>query len=192
MATTIPATEIPDNKSLKTALKLEVLDVEGKKVSFGSIVEGQKTIVVFIRTLFHSPLMYVEALAEVPAPALQTAGAKLVVIGCGEWNPIQSYGETTGFPASQIYADPTRALYRALGMNIEKLEGTPKGEQRKSYLTKSMFVNAVQSVWRGPLKNPSLIGKQGNISQLGGDFVFGPDLEVKDLLKVAGVEVVAS
>lgn len=27
---------------------------------------------------------------------------------------------------------------------------------------------------RGPLKNPSLIGKQGKLSQLGGDFIFGP------------------
>ena len=26
----------------------------------------------------------------------------------------------------------------------------------------------------GPLKNPTLMGKQGNLSQLGGDFIFGP------------------
>ena len=28
----------------------------------------------------------------------------------------------------------------------------------------------------GPIKNPSHFGKQGNLSQLGGDFVFGPGM----------------
>jgi hypothetical protein len=32
------------------------------------------------------------------------------------------------------------------------------------------------SLQRGPFKNPSHIGKQGNISQLGGDFILGPGM----------------
>lgn len=34
---------------------------------------------------------YVEHLARVSEEALETAGVKIVVIGCGEWNPIKSY-----------------------------------------------------------------------------------------------------
>lgn len=77
-------------------------------------------------------------------------------------------------------------------MNIEKLAGTPSGQQRKSYITTSPLKNALQSILvrtldtitciscanipfqKGPLKHPGLIGKQGNISQLGGEFVLGP------------------
>jgi hypothetical protein len=37
-------------------------------------------------------------------------------------------------------------------------------------------LSAYPSLQRGPLKNPSHIGKQGNISQLGGDFILGPGM----------------
>jgi hypothetical protein len=37
-------------------------------------------------------------------------------------------------------------------------------------------LSASPSSQRGPLKNPSHIGKQGNISQLGGDFILGPGM----------------
>lgn len=46
-----------------------------------------------------------------------------------------------------IYADPSRTLYRTLGMGIENLDGTPKGEMRKSYLTQGVIINALQSIW---------------------------------------------
>ncbi|KAM6488921.1 hypothetical protein JOM56_015652, partial [Amanita muscaria] len=53
-----------------------------------------------------------------------------------------------------------------------------------------------------PLQHPSLTGKQGNIAQLGGEFLFGPvpvplthvishqssDIEVADLMEVADVK----
>jgi hypothetical protein len=38
------------------------------------------------------------------------------------------------------------------------------------------FLSPFLSSQRGPLKNPSHIGKQGNISQLGGDFILGPGM----------------
>ncbi|KAG6879123.1 hypothetical protein C0992_005010 [Termitomyces sp. T32_za158] len=53
---------------------------------------------------------------------------------------------TTNF-SGPIFADPDRSLYRALGMNIEKLAGTPSGQQRKSYITMSPLKNALQSIW---------------------------------------------
>ncbi|KAG6810528.1 hypothetical protein H0H92_011446 [Tricholoma furcatifolium] len=185
------ASSIPDAETLSSVSKLEILNSTGEKVAFGSLFESQRTIVVFIRHFFCG--MFVEKLAEISDEALETAGTKIVVIGCGDWQPIQSYAgkvminftmeplskaialwpETTGF-TGPIYADPSRALYHALGMTITNLETTPSGEQRKSYLTKGVLSNAMSSIWNGPLKHPNLIGKQGNISQLGGEFVLGP------------------
>ncbi|RDB14547.1 Thioredoxin-like protein AAED1 [Hypsizygus marmoreus] len=195
---------LPDAEALAEVAKLEVLDVNGEKIPFGSVFEKEKTIVVFIRHFFcGSCQAYVERLGAIPKEALEKANTRIVVIGCGEWNPIQSYAETTQFHGP-IYADPSRALYHALGMNIESLATTPAGQQKRSYLTLGKFTNAMLSIWKGPLKNPSLIGKQGNISQLGGDFIFGPGqvcslasrmlhtedhMEVADLMKAAGVEI---
>lgn len=196
----VEAKAIPDNETLSRAANLDVVDFKGENVKFGQIIE-RKTIVVFIRHLFcGSCQAYVEQLAKVSQEALDAADTSIVVIGCGEWNPIQSYAETTGFKG-RIFADPTRTLYRELGMNIESLERTPAGQERRSYLVLGAFANATQSIWKA-LRHPSHVGKQGNFAQLGGEFIFGPGtvcsfasrmqhtedhVEVADLLKAASV-----
>ncbi|KAF5366112.1 hypothetical protein D9615_010706 [Tricholomella constricta] len=53
-------------------------------------------------------------------------------------------------------------------LEFEELEGTSAGQQRCGYLPKSACEH------KGLLKHQSLIGKQGNISQLGGYFVLCP------------------
>ncbi|KAH8099864.1 AhpC/TSA antioxidant enzyme-domain-containing protein [Cristinia sonorae] len=192
-----------DATTLEQAAKLNVLDSVGQQVPFGSLIEGGNgTIVVFIRHFFcGSCQAYVAQLASVKAEALEKAGKKIVIIGCGDYQPIKNYGETTGYKGP-IYADPSRALFNVFGL-IQNLETTPKGEQKKSYLTKSYLGNVLSSIWQGPLKSPHHLGKQGNISQLGGDFVFNQDgqctfasrmkhtedhVEVADLMREAGVE----
>jgi len=99
----------------------------------------------------------------------------------------------SNLPQISYYADPTRTVYRALGITTETLEWTPKGENKKSYLKTSLFSMTMISIgvyFRtshhflthsafGPqraLKNPLHIGKQGNFSQLGGEFVLGPGI----------------
>ncbi|KAJ7583358.1 AhpC/TSA antioxidant enzyme-domain-containing protein [Mycena floridula] len=195
---------LPTADSLKQASDLDVLDVNGGKVKFDTIFADKKSLIVFIRHFFCGvSQMYVEDLAAIDKSALDNAGTQIIVVGCGNWEPIKSYSETTGFPASQIYTDPTRTLFKALGMNVERLQGTPAGEKKRSYIKSSALSNAPLSIWQGPLKHLSLVGKQGNISQLGGDFVFGPGntcsfahrmrhtedhVEVQDLLKAGGVQ----
>jgi len=86
-------------------------------------------------------------------------------------------------------------------MNIETLATAPS-DNRKSYLRLSKLSNILQSIWTGPLKNPALVGKQGNILQLGGEFIIGPGnqctyayrmqhtedhTEVAELMQAAGV-----
>ncbi|KAM6492679.1 AhpC/TSA antioxidant enzyme domain containing protein [Amanita muscaria] len=192
--------EIPDPETISKASDILVYGAKGEEVKFGSLFDQNKTIVVFIRHFFCGA--YVSHVSQVPQSALDEAGTKIVVIGCGEWAGIQAYADTAKF-SGQIYADPSRKLYHSLGMTIETLATTPSGQQKRSYLTSSFFSNVIQSIWRGPLQHPNLIGKQGNISQLGGEFIFGPGnscsfasrmqhtedhVEVADLMAVAGVK----
>jgi hypothetical protein len=54
--------------------------------------------------------------------------------------------ETAKFKG-QFFADPTRTLYHALGMNVETLERTPKGQKRPSYLSFGPMGGLMQSLW---------------------------------------------
>jgi len=193
---------LPEPSVLELASQCEIGNVEGAQIKFGSIFAQQKTVVVFIRHFFCGVCQgYVEQLAAIPEAALESAGTKIAVIGCGEWKALQNYAEITGF-RGPMYADPTRQLYKTLGMHITNLATTPAGQKKPSYITMGALSNIWKSLRTGPLKDPSLIGKQGNISQLGGDFVFGPGnqctfahrmqhtedhIEVVDLMKAAEV-----
>jgi len=195
------AARVPDAQALSEASKLTVYDSSGKEVEFGSLFRDRKTILVFIRHFFcGSCQQYVMQLASVRKDALEQAGAQIVIIGCGEWSLIKNYCDITGFSGG-MYADPSRALYRALGL-IQNLDRTPAGKDKRSYLSQSYVGNVMKSIWNGPLKNPQHIGKQGNITQLGADFILGPGVEctfasrmqhtedhveVADLMKQAGV-----
>ncbi|KAF8263793.1 AhpC/TSA antioxidant enzyme-domain-containing protein [Lactarius quietus] len=191
-----------DARALEAATAIQVFNSKGEKVRFGDVFANQKTIVVFVRHFFCGVRrrQYVTQLATVRHDALEEASTKLVVVGCGNWPLIESYQKNTGFKG-EFYANPDRKLYDTLGL-VSNLHATPKGEVRRSYLTRSLLSGTLRSIWRGPLKNPSHLGKQGNISQNGGDFVFGPGsscsyssrmrhtedhVEVPELMKAAGV-----
>ncbi|KAI0723889.1 AhpC/TSA antioxidant enzyme-domain-containing protein [Cerioporus squamosus] len=194
-------TALPPPELIAEAASLNVFDDAGKEVSFGSIIKDQKTIVVFIRHFFcGSCQQYVMQLASVRKDALEAANARLVIIGCGDWKLIKNYCQTTDFKGP-MYADPSRKLYSTLGL-VQNLDTTPAGQEKRSYLGRSIIGNVLHSLWQGPLKNPQHVGKQGNISQNGGEFIFGPGetctyasrmrhtedhVEVEDLVKEAGV-----
>jgi len=193
---------VPDAASLENAINLEIHDEAGNSLKFGSLFEDRRTIIVFIRHFFCGTCQaYVTQLASVPKEALVAANTHLVIIGCGEWKAIRGYKETTGF-VGDIYADSSRTLYHALGMTITNLDLTPKDQKKRSYVKDSYLHNVFSSILKGPIKQPLNIGKQGNISQLGGEFIFGPGsqctfasrmqhtedhMEVSDLVQKAGV-----
>lgn len=103
-------------------------------------------------------------LAPVSEGALADANAKIIVIGCGDWQPIKTYlgiiihtfifieysvrsiTELTDFKG-ELYSDPSRSLFRALGMTLETLDMTPSGAQKKSYLKRGYTSNVLKSVW---------------------------------------------
>ncbi|KIM57773.1 hypothetical protein SCLCIDRAFT_1120718 [Scleroderma citrinum Foug A] len=183
---------LPDQAALRRAAGITILDSKGQSVEFGSLLKKQPAVVVFIRHFFCGSCQ----------DALSKANRQIIIIGCGSYEPIDNYKEITSC-AFPIYTDPKRELYHALGMVTETLARTPASEERRSYLGKGILANVLSSIWSGPLKNPLLIGKQGNISQLGGEFVFDSDLtctfvhrmkhtedhaEISELLQVAGIE----
>ncbi|KAL4068852.1 AhpC/TSA antioxidant enzyme-domain-containing protein [Scleroderma yunnanense] len=196
---------LPDETSLNSAAGVTIFDSQGQGVEFGSLLRKQPAIVVFIRDTCKGAMtlqQYVTQLSSTREDALLKANRQIIIVGCGSYEPIVTYKEITSCPFP-IYADPKRELYHALGMTTETLTRTPANEKRRSYLRQGILGNILGSIWSGPLKNPSLIGKQGNISQLGGEFVFNSDLtcifahrmkhtedhlEVPELLQVAGVE----
>jgi len=145
-------------------------------------------------------MQYVSHLTTVREDSLKEASARMALVGCGDWTLIENYKRDCEFKG-EIYANPDRKLYDALGM-ISNLQTTPKGEEKRSYLRRGILGTTLWSIWRGPVRSPSHIGKQGNISQLGGDFIFGPGVtcsylspmrhtedhvEVAELMKAAGV-----
>ncbi|RXW14940.1 hypothetical protein EST38_g10918 [Candolleomyces aberdarensis] len=204
MSPTFDAKAPLTEESIVKAAELEVDDIDGKKVKFGTLFESEKAVVVFIRHFFCGLCqIYVENLARVPSEPLSKAQTRIIVIGCGEYEAIKAYHDITGFKGA-IYADPTRDLYHALGMTLETLSTAPSNQPKPGYLAGvGMVSNIFTSIWKGPMKNPVLIGKQGNISQLGGEFIFGPGkqclfasrmrntedhVSVEELMQVAGVE----
>lgn len=48
---------VPTEQAIAEAAKLEVLDLNGEKVKFGSVFESNKAIVVFIRKLCPFPVI---------------------------------------------------------------------------------------------------------------------------------------
>ncbi|KAH9945811.1 AhpC/TSA antioxidant enzyme-domain-containing protein [Epithele typhae] len=194
--------QLPGAETISKAAQVAVFDSEGKEVPFGSLIDGdKKTIVVFIRHFFcGSCKQYTEQLATVREDALKDAGATILLVGCGDWQPIKHYNESTGF-RGPIYANPGRELYQIFEF-MSGLKMTPSGQEKRSYLGRGVLSNVIHSIWDGPLKNPAIATKGGPSAQNGGDFVFGPDqscifahrmehtedhVEVEDLMKAAGV-----
>ncbi|KAH8928493.1 hypothetical protein BT69DRAFT_1277085 [Atractiella rhizophila] len=191
----------PSAEELEKASKLEVFDEDGNKVTLGSLFEHQKTAVVWIRHFYCGMCQqYVQAWTdEVKASVLEEAGVKLVFIGCGDYKLIKPYRSLLSTPYA-IYADPTKSTYIALGMTLRTLE---KGED-PTYLKKRGWAGIKDSIFDGLSMGLKYIGKQGDMKQLGGDFIFGPGLqchytnrmlttrdhtEVKDLAKELGIEI---
>ncbi|EJC98573.1 uncharacterized protein FOMMEDRAFT_23431 [Fomitiporia mediterranea MF3/22] len=194
----------PDSDTIASAAKIDIFDSKGNKLPFGNLFSSSKTIVVFIRHFFcGSCQAYVSQLAGVSESALAEASTKLVIIGCGDWSLIEGYKKDTGFKGD-IYAEPSRDLYQKLGMSCN-LNLTPAGQQKRSYV-RPYWANVLKSFWNAVVFHPlqAFTGKQGKVSQNGGDFVFGPGntcefahvmehtedhVEVADLMKAAGVKV---
>ncbi|GAA5890266.1 hypothetical protein JCM16303_002881 [Sporobolomyces ruberrimus] len=144
----------PTADQLHRASQLSVFSEQGEQVQLGSLMRGEKggkCIVIFIT----------------PA-VLQQNNLKLSIVGCGDWELIKPYRENLGTPF-EIYADPTKETYVALGMTLRTLDmGNKQPEYQKSGIIGNIFNSIVKA-----FKIGSILSKNaGDQKQLGGEFVF--------------------
>jgi len=167
----------PSPKDMYEASLLSVRDEFGNRIRFGSLFEGQRTVVCFIRNFWCSLCQdYVDSIAKVKPAVLEKYGMKLVIISCGSWKMIQAYKRLIGEDCPySIYSDRSKHVYTALGMTLRTFNPGPAAD-KGAYIKHSMTGNIVQGFVSGmalPLKAP------GDQMQIGGEFVLGPGLEVK-------------
>jgi len=137
------------------------------------------------------------ALGKIPKKTLDSNNVKLSIIGCSPIQRISSFAYETSYDINGIYVDPTRSLYKALGLieaqNFKELRG--KGEKSKESVS-GFFKGMAWSIYK------SLWHKSGNVYQLGGTLIVDNEknlvlkkidtspedhIGVEELLKEAGI-----
>lgn len=121
----------------------------------------------FTDTLLQSCQEYVRALsAEMSPPGLylKNPPTTLTIIGCGDSSLIREYIDKTGCKYD-VYTDPTRAIYLALGM----VSNLSLGERKPDYIKKNFagsVVGGIMEILTNPMASP------GKKSQNGGEWIF--------------------
>ncbi|KAI0402556.1 hypothetical protein F4802DRAFT_351472 [Xylaria palmicola] len=170
--------EIPSQNALRALDDYIVLDRYGKSHTFRSLYSARnvarRVLVIFVRHFLCgncqeylrtlSASMTTDALLGLPV------ATSIVVIGCGKPELIGWYAETTGCEFS-IFTDPTRQLYRRLGMVC-----TLRSGPRPAYVqSKPAVQTVVAGVFQGLRKGTSgLANGKGALKQVGGEFLFEP------------------
>ncbi|KAG8744146.1 hypothetical protein FRC10_010715 [Ceratobasidium sp. 414] len=192
---------MPSEEQLRLASEMNVYDDRGQPVRFGDIFERQKTAICFIRH-FWCPLCqdYMSSIVHLTEPSfVKKAGVKLVIIGNGSPSMIKAYRDNIFRCPYEMYTDPSRRVYNALGMNLRTTDRGSK-EEKGSYVKHGTFTGNMMAL-KNALKMP--IANAGDIKQLGGEFILGPGLTcsftsrmhttrshapIRDLLQAAGVD----
>ncbi|CAE6427890.1 unnamed protein product, partial [Rhizoctonia solani] len=193
---------LPDEDQLRLASEMYVYDENSRPVRFGDIFKDQKTAICFIRH-FWCPLCqdYMSSIVHLTEPSLvEKAGVKLVIIGNGSPSMIKSYKTDIFKCPYEMYTDPDRELYNALGMTLRTNDGG-SDDEKGSYVKHGTFTGTMLVLKRA-LKMP--LANAGDIKQLGGEFILGPGLNcsfasrmhttrshtpIRNLLQAAGVSM---
>lgn len=163
----------PTADQLHRASQSQVFTESGEQVQLGSLMRGEKggkCIVIFIRHFYcglcQDFLSYLTS--KISPQTLRQHNLKLSIIGCGDWELIKPYRENLGTPF-EIYADPTKDSYVALGMTLRTLD---MGNKTPEYQRGGMIGNIFGSIMKA-FKIGSIFSKNaGDQKQLGGEFVF--------------------
>ncbi|KAF1824444.1 uncharacterized protein K489DRAFT_315858 [Dissoconium aciculare CBS 342.82] len=177
--------ECPDRATLAAVQHIPVYDSNGLARPFGALYEPthsthQRQLIIFIRHFYCGGCQaYIKALAEsitmseyfhIPIPT------KIMVIGCGQPSMINYWRNFTQCPFP-IYAEPSRKLFKKLGMNVSMNFGLRPPEYMKGTGTVPWLTNQVKNIHKGLwAPEPSLTVKDvfrgGNPMQVGGEFLF--------------------
>jgi len=122
--------KLPTAEELSEALKIDVYDREGKTKALGDLVRGQRTVLVFIRHFWCLNCQaYVRCISESIPPSNLPANTQILVVGCGSYQPIDTYA-TNSSSKYPIYTDPTLRLHKLFKFKSNLAEGKAGDEQR--------------------------------------------------------------
>lgn len=173
--------DCPDKKTLEEAGDISIYDSEGTPKPFksffqGDMAIGQRQLVLFVRHFYCGACQaYLQALTKSIDPQTyftMPIPTNIIIIGCGAPSMIASYKQYTGCPFP-IFADPTRALYRALGMSISFDIGSKRPEYMRDIAPPAWLAGQIKQVGQQTKRQGvKRAMKSGNWLQIGGDFLF--------------------
>lgn len=176
--------DCPDRATLAAVYDLPIYQADGTAQPFGSLYDPayalhQRQLVLFVRHFYCGACQaYLQALSAaitkedyfgIPIPT------SIFVIGCGAPDLIPQYKKFTGCPFP-IFADPSRQLFKKLGMAVNLNIGTKRPEYMAEISAPAWALGQVTTL-RKSLKDPEGIRKRdiirgGNPMQIGGEFLF--------------------
>ncbi|KAK5112850.1 hypothetical protein LTR85_011077 [Meristemomyces frigidus] len=176
--------DCPDRATLAAVYDLPIYQADGTAQPFGSLYDPayalhQRQLVLFVRHFYCGACQaYLQALSQaitkedyfgIPVPT------SIFVIGCGKPDLIPQYKKFTGCPFP-IFADPSRALFKKLGMAVSMNIGSKRPEYMADISAPSWLYGQATTI-RKSLKDPEGIRKRdivrgGNPMQIGGEFLF--------------------
>ncbi|KXL42629.1 hypothetical protein M433DRAFT_72605 [Acidomyces richmondensis BFW] len=176
--------DCPDRATLASVYDIPVYDASGAARPFGSLYDPAyalhaRQLVLFVRHFYCGACQaYLRALSAsitkddyfaIPIPT------SIIVIGCGQPDLIRQYKKFTECPFP-IYADPTRMLFKKLGMVVSVNLGSERPEYMRDISVPAWLGGQVSTIHRS-LKDPDGIRKRdifrgGNPMQIGGEFLF--------------------
>lgn len=176
--------ECPDRATLAAVYDLPIFAADGSARPFGSLYDPAyalhpRQLVLFVRHFYCGACQaYLQCLAQhitkedyfaIPVPT------SIIVIGCGAPDLIPQYKKFTACPFP-IFADPSRQLFKKLGMVISVNLGRERPEYMRDISAPAWLAGQVTTIKRS-LRDPDGIRKRdivrgGNPMQIGGEFLF--------------------
>nr|POE63732.1 thioredoxin-like protein aaed1 [Quercus suber] len=173
----------PDRKTLANAYDTPIYSADGSSRPFGALFDPayathQRQLFIFVRHFYCGACQaYLKALtAGIPMQdyfsiAIPTS---IIVIGCGQPDLIPQYKKFTNCPFP-IFTDPTRALFKQLGMVVNLNVGTRRPEYMQDISLGAWAMGQVTQV-RASMKESGGIRKRdvlrgGHPMQIGGEFL---------------------
>ncbi|KAF4304353.1 hypothetical protein GTA08_BOTSDO07493 [Botryosphaeria dothidea] len=171
----------PSKKTLEEAGEIDIYDAEGNAKPFksffnGDMAIGQRQLVLFVRHFYCGACQaYLQALTQSIDPQTyftMPIPTNIIIIGCGAPSMIPAYKAYTGCPFP-IFADPSRALYRALGMSVSFDIGSKRPDYMRDIAPPAWLAGQIKQVGQ-QTRRQGVRGamKSGNWLQIGGDFLF--------------------
>ncbi len=175
----------PDGATLAAVQDLPVYDAEGNAVPFGTLYDPetathQRQLLIFVRHFYCGACQaYLKALISgismedyfsIPIPT------SIVIIGCGKPDIIPQYRKLTNQCQFTMLAEPTRTLFKKLGMGWSTSFGPERPDYMKDTSVYGMIKGQVRDV-NAAVRDPEGIRKRdvfrgGHMFQIGGEFLF--------------------